>query len=297
MRHQANPWITSNLWLLSAAMLPAIILIGALVYFTGWAFTFSFTDLGLTGRKAIEWSWVGFDNYERLFTRRGGFVDSLWTTITFVFFSAIVGQSLLGLLLASVLRQSYGTMRTVVEVAIMLGWLLPDIVAAFLWSATTSQTGLINSLFVTPFGLKPINFINDFALPIVTIANVWKGTAWSYLLFVAALDSVPREVIEAAKIDGATRFQRMWLVVLPMIRPHIATNMLFITIWTFTYFPLIFAMTGGGPGKQTETLAVFLYNQAFGRGSLGFGAAISVAMLLIVGLLSTVYLRLLKEPK
>jgi multiple sugar transport system permease protein len=188
-------------------------------------------------------------------------------------------------------------MRSVVEVAIMLGWLLPDIVAAFLWSATTSQTGLINSLLVTPFGFKPINFINEYALPVVTIANIWKGTAWSYLLFVAALDSVPREVIEAAKIDGATRWQRMWMVVLPMIRPHIATNMLFITIWTFTYFPLIFAMTGGGPGKQTETLAVFLYNQAFGRGNLGFGAAISVAMLLIVGLLSTVYLRMLKEPK
>lgn len=297
MRHQANPWITSNLWLLSAAMLPAIVLVGALLYFTGWAFTFSFTDLGLTGRKAVEWSWVGFDNYERLFTRRGGFVDSFWTTVTFVFFSAIVGQSLLGFLLASALRQSYGTLRTVVEVAIMLGWLLPDIVAAFLWSATTAQTGLVNSLFVTPFGLRPINFINDFALPVVTVANIWKGTAWSYLLFVAALDSVPREVIEAAKIDGATRFQRMWMVVLPMIRPHIATNMLFITIWTFTYFPLIFAMTGGGPGKQTETLAVFLYNQAFGRGNLGFGSAISVAMLVIVGVLSLVYLRLLKEPK
>ena len=56
MRHQANPWITSNLWLLSAAMLPAIVLVGALLYFTGWAFTFSFTDLGLTGRKAVEWS-------------------------------------------------------------------------------------------------------------------------------------------------------------------------------------------------------------------------------------------------
>ncbi len=91
MRHQANPWITSNLWLLSAAMLPAIALVGALLYFTGWAFTFSFTDLGLTGRKAVEWSWVGLENYERLFTRKG-FLDSLWTTIIFVFFSAIGGQ-------------------------------------------------------------------------------------------------------------------------------------------------------------------------------------------------------------
>lgn len=296
MRNQANPWITSNLPLLVVAMLPAILLIGALLYFTAWAFTFSFTDLALVGKKAVEWSWVGLENFERLFTRKG-FLESLWTTIIFVFFSAIVGQSVLGFLLALALRNRYSTLKTVVEVCIMLGWLLPDIVAAFLWSATTSQTGLINALIVVPLGFKPVNFINEFALPIVTIANIWKGTAWSYLLFSAALDSVSREIVEAAKIDGATPFQRIWLVILPIIRPHIATNMLFITIWTFTYFPLIFAMTGGGPGRQTETLAVFLYNQSFSRGNLGFGSAISVAMLVIVGALSIVYLRMLREPK
>lgn len=296
MRNQANPWITSNLPLLVAAMLPAILLIGALLYFTAWAFTFSFTDLALVGKKAVDWSWVGLQNFERLFTRKG-FLESLWTTIIFVFFSAIVGQSVIGFLLALALRNRYSTLKTVVEVCIMLGWLLPDIVAAFLWSATTSQTGLINALIVVPLGFKPINFINEFALPIVTIANIWKGTAWSYLLFSAALNSVSREIVEAAKIDGATGFQRIWMVILPIIRPHIATNMLFITIWTFTYFPLIFAMTGGGPGRQTETLAVFLYNQSFARGNLGFGSAISVAMLVIVGTLSIVYLRMLREPR
>lgn len=296
MRNQANPWITSNLPLLVVAMLPAILLIGALLYFTAWAFTFSFTDLALVGKKAVDWSWVGLQNFERLFTRKG-FLKSLWTTIIFVFFSAIVGQSVIGFLLALALRNRYSTLKTVVEVCIMLGWLLPDIVAAFLWSATTSQTGLINALIVVPLGFKPINFINEFALPIVTIANIWKGTAWSYLLFSAALNSVSREIVEAAKIDGATGFQRIWMVILPIIRPHIATNMLFITIWTFTYFPLIFAMTGGGPGRQTETLAVFLYNQSFARGNLGFGSAISVAMLVIVGTLSIVYLRMLREPK
>jgi multiple sugar transport system permease protein len=296
MKNQANPWLTSNLLVLGLGMLPALLLVGALLYFTAWAFAFSFTDLGLVGRKAIEWSWVGWENYERLFTRRG-FLESLWTTVIFVFFSAIVGQSVLGFLLAAALRGSASSIRNVVEVCIMLGWLLPDIVAAFLWSATTNQTGLINALIVVPLGFQPINFINDYALPIVTIANIWKGTAWSYLLFSAALDSVSREVVEAAKVDGATPFQRIWLVMLPIIRPHIATNMLFITIWTFTYFPLIFAMTGGGPGTQTQTLAVYLYIQSFSRGNLGFGSAISVAMLVIVGVLSLFYLRLLREPK
>ena len=296
MKNQANPWLTNNLVLLGVGMLPALFLIGLLLYFTAWAFAFSFTDLALVGKKSVEWSWVGFENFQRLFTRRG-FLEALWTTVVFVFFSAIVGQSVLGFLLAVALRGRNSTLKTVIEVCIMLGWLLPDIVAAFLWSATTAQTGLINALIVVPLGFKPINFINDYALPVVIIANIWKGTAWSYLLFSAALDSISREVIEAAKVDGATPFQRIWLVMLPIIRPHIATNMLFITIWTFTYFPLIFAMTGGGPGTQTTTLAVFLYNQSFGRGNLGFGSAISVAMLVIVGLLSLVYLRMLREPK
>lgn len=296
MKNQANPWLTNNLVLLGLGTLPALFLIGLLLYFTAWAFAFSFTDLALVGKKSVEWSWVGFENFQRLFTRRG-FLESLWTTIIFVFFSAIVGQSVLGFLLAALLRGRNSTLKTVIEVCIMLGWLLPDIVAAFLWSATTAQTGLINALIVVPLGFAPINFINDYALPVVIIANIWKGTAWSYLLFSAALDSISREVIEAAKVDGATSFQRIWLVMLPIIRPHIATNMLFITIWTFTYFPLIFAMTGGGPGAQTTTLAVFLYNQSFARGNLGFGSAISVAMLLIVGLLSLVYLRMLREPK
>ena len=296
MKNQANPWLTSNLLVLGLGMLPAMLLVGALLYFTAWAFAFSFTDLALVGRKAVEWSWVGFENYERLFTRRG-FLESLWTTVIFVFFSAIVGQSVLGFLLAAALRGSASSIRSVVEICIMLGWLLPDIVAAFLWSATTNQTGLINQLIVVPLGFPPINLINDYALPVVTIANIWKGTAWSYLLFSAALDSISREVVEAAKVDGATPFQRIWLVMLPIIRPHIATNMLFITIWTFTYFPLIFAMTGGGPGTQTQTLAVYLYLQSFSRGNLGYGSAISVAMLVIVGVLSLFYLRLLREPK
>jgi len=296
MRNQAHPWLANNLVLLGLGTLPALLLIGLLLYFTAWAFAFSFTDLALVGKKSVEWSWVGFENFQRLFTRRG-FLESLWTTVIFVFFSAIVGQSVLGFLLASLLRGINSTTKTVIEVCIMLGWLLPDIVAAFLWSATTAQTGLINALIVVPLGFEPVNFINDYALPVVIIANIWKGTAWSYLLFSAALDSISREVVEAAKVDGATPFQRIWLVMLPIIRPHIATNMLFITIWTFTYFPLIFAMTGGGPGTQTTTLAVFLYNQSFGRGNLGFGSAISVAMLVIVGLLSLVYLRMLREPK
>jgi multiple sugar transport system permease protein len=278
------------------AMLPALALVVALIYFTAWAIGVSFTDMELTGLKSVNVSWIGFDNYVRLITRRG-FLGSLWITVVFTFFSAIVGQSLIGFLLASALRTIRGVGRTVVEVAVMLGWLLPDIVAAFLWHATTNTTGFINTLILGPLGIAPINFLANYTLPVVIIANVWKGTAWSYLLFSAALDSISREIIEASRVDGATPLQRVWLVILPIIRTHIATNMLFITIWTFTYFALIYALTGGGPGSATEVLSVFMYHQAFGIGKLGYGGAIAVAMMLIVGFLSIFYLRQLREPK
>ncbi len=291
-----SPWLSDSLPILLMAAIPALLFVGILLYFTGWAFFYSFTNLELFGRKAVNWSFVGLDNYDRLINRRG-FLQSLSVTLNFTFFSAIIGQSILGFTLASVLRSMKGGMRSVLEVALMLGWLLPDIVAAFLWSATASKTGLVNQILIVPLGFEPINFVNDYALQVVILANIWKGTAWSYLLYSAALDNVSRELIEAAKVDGANAWQRTRRIILPIIRPHIGTNMLFITIWTFTYFPLIYAMTGGGPGSRTTVLSIFLYKQSFGVGKLGYGSAISVAMLAIVGLLSLFYLRLLKEPK
>lgn len=296
IRSEARPWLSANFGLVALAALPALLMIAALTYFTVWVFTISFTDLGLVGTKSVNWNWVGFDNYDRLINRRG-FLESLWVTMVFTFFSAIVGQSVLGFALAALLRTLQLRLRTCLEIAIMLGWLLPDVVAAFLWSATTAEAGLINQVLLVPLGFEPVNFLNELALPVVIIANVWKGTAWSYLLFSAALDSVPREVLEAAKVDGATKWQRTRRVTLPMIRSHIGTNTLFITIWTFTYFPMIYAMTGGGPGRQTKVLSIFMFEQSFKIGKLGYGAAISVAMLLIVGVMAIGYMRLLKEPE
>src|SRR3954469_2359498 len=285
---QMSPWLRSARVPMLMAMLPAGLLIAALIYFTGWAITYSFTNLELTGLNSINWKGIGVDNYGRLFTRQG-FLSSLWVTIVFTFFSAIVGQSLFGFVLAATLRGIRGGGRTAVEVAVMLGWLLPDIVAAFLWQATTTKIGFINTLILQPLGFPAYDFLANHALAVVIIANNWKGTAWSYLLFSAALDSISREILEAARVDGATGLQRVWLVTLPIIRPHIATNMLFITIWTFTYFPMIYALTGGGPGSQTKVLSIFMYHQSFGVGKLGYGAAISIAMVIIVGALSVFY--------
>jgi multiple sugar transport system permease protein len=291
-----SPWLAAARGPMTIALLPAAVAILATLYLAGWAVTFSFTNLELTGERSIHWAWVGIDNYIRLFTREG-FLNSLWVTSVFTFFSAIVGQSVFGFSLAVTLRGTRSGLRNIIEIAVMLGWLVPDIVAAFMWSNTTAATGLINNLLVAPLGFTPINFINDYALLVVIIANIWKGTAWSYLLFSAAIDSVSREVLEAARVDGATPFQRIFFVILPMIRAHIATNLLLITIWTFGYFALIFALTGGGPGDQTQVLSILMIHQSFDVGKLGYGSAIAMGMMLIVGVLALFYLRQLKEPR
>jgi multiple sugar transport system permease protein len=280
----------------AAAAAPAALCVLATIYLAGWTLTYSFTNLELTGTRSTAWDWVGFENYVRLFTRQG-FLNALWVTGAFTFFSAILGQTIVGFTLALTFRGVRSALRNVVETAVMLGWLLPDVVAAFMWSSTTSTTGLINGLVLAPLGLTPVNFLNRFALPVVIVANIWKGAAWSYLLFSAALDSIPDEILDAALIDGATPLQRVRLVILPMLREHIVTNLLLVTIWTFGYFALVFALTGGGPGTQTEVLSILMVHQSFNVGKLGYGSAIAIGMMMIVGLMALVYLRQLKEPK
>src|ERR1700742_1463614 len=108
---QMSPWLRSARAPMLVAMLPALLLVAALIYFTGWAVTYSFTNLELTGLNSINWKWIGVDNYVRLFTRNG-FLGSLWVTVIFTFFSALVGQSVFGFSLAASMRRLQGAGRT-----------------------------------------------------------------------------------------------------------------------------------------------------------------------------------------
>jgi multiple sugar transport system permease protein len=128
----------------------------------------------------------------------------------------------------------------------------------------------------------------------VIIANIWRGTAFSMMVFQAALDDVPREVEEAAALDGATRWGVIRHVTIPMVRGTIGTNMMLVTLQTLGVFTLIFTMTGGGPGDRTMTLPVFMYNQAFISFRLGYGTAISLVLLVVGIIFSLVYMKLLR---
>ena len=128
----------------------------------------------------------------------------------------------------------------------------------------------------------------------VIIANIWKGTAYSMLMFQAALDGISDEIVESAKIDGANGWQILSKITLPMIKGTTATTFIMVTLGTLGAFGMIYAFTGGGPSNKTTTLSVYMYTQAFGAFQVGYGTAIALILLLIGAVLSGLYLKAIK---
>jgi multiple sugar transport system permease protein len=128
----------------------------------------------------------------------------------------------------------------------------------------------------------------------VILANVWRGTAFSMLVYSAALSEVPPDLVEAAAVDGASPARRLLHITLPLIRRSIMSNLMLITLQTLAGFGLIYALTGGGPGTASQTTPLYMYEQAFRYFEIGYGSAIALVMLIIGALFSLVYLRLIK---
>lgn len=275
---------------------PAILLLS--VFLAGpvlWAFHASLTNAGLTGRSARYPEWVGLDNYQRLLADPV-FPLSVILTVVFVLGSAVVGQNLLGLVLAVLMRRARRAVSAVVGTAVVAAWVLPEIVAAFAAYAYFSRDGTLNQL-MGGLGLGAIDWLYTFPMVAVMLANTWRGTAFSMLVYRAALNDVPAEVTEAAKMDGAGGWQRLAFITLPMIRGSIATNLMLITLQTLAVFTLIWVMTSGGPANGSTTLPILAYQEAFKFGDIGYGTAVASVLILIGGIFGAAYLRLLRESK
>jgi len=276
---------------------PAMALLLLLIVAIGWALYVSFTDFALVGRAARDPQWIGLRNYLRLF-RDPFFLHSLDISVKFTVGSAIIGQCLLGLLLAVLLKRKdiNAGIKTAVAAAVTLCWVIPDIVVVYVWGAFTAPSGMLNTILGI-FGLPPKRWLSEFPLETVIIANIWRGTAFSMILFSSALETVPPVYYEAADVDGASPWQRFRYITLPLITPTILIDLILITLWTFGYFTLIFGLTGGGPGRATEVMPVFIYNQSFRFYKIGYGAALSFVMMLIVGCMCLIYFVLLRKAE
>nr|WP_067934047.1 sugar ABC transporter permease [Alicyclobacillus kakegawensis] len=290
---RVSPRGAGNGWKAALFMLPSWILL--LVFFfvpIVLTFYFAFTNLSLTGTSSSAVTFVGFRNFASMFSDPT-FRVSILRTITFLVFSAIIGQQVLGLLLAILMNERNRVFRSVVGVLVLAGWVTPEIVVAFIFYAFFSDQGTLNTVLGW-LHQKPVAWLYTFPMTAVVVANIWHGTAFSMLVYQAALGDVPKEILESAEIDGAGRLQRLARVTLPIIKGSIATNVVLITLQTLGLFTLIYSLTGGGPGNKTETLPIYMYQQAFADYQLGYGTAISLILLVIGILASLLYMRMLK---
>lgn len=274
--------------------LPTAFMLLFLGYPTGRAVYTSLTNYALTGPQAAHPQFVGLSNYGTLFTS-SEFWNGLKASLEYLVGSAVIGQVAAGFLVAVFVTKLGKVARSVLFALIVVAWIIPEIVVAFIWYGYLSvPSGLANTLlgFV---GVGPVPFLFKYAMPSLIVANAWRGMAFSILVLGAALQAVPTEVIESAQLDGAGEWKVMRYVKLPMIRGAVATVLALTTLWTLSDFVLIFVLTGGGPGNQTNVLPVFAYQQSFSFYELGFGTAISLILLLLACGLAFFYMRIARR--
>lgn len=274
--------------LVPAVILMLIFLIGPILY----SLYGSLTNAAMTGYKAANPQFVGLENYQSL-AASGEFWQSVWLTVVFVLCSAVIGQNVLGMGLALLMQISPKGIANVVGGIVVISWVLPEIVAAFALYAFFSTDGTLNTMLAA-VGLSGPTWLLTFPMFSVIMANIWRGTAFSMMVYGAALGDVPPDITEAAMIDGAGPRQRLIHVTLPMIKGSISTNLLLTTLQTLAVFTLIWVMTGGGPGTSSSTLPVLAYQQAFKFSQVGYGTAIATVTILLGAIFALVYIKVLK---
>lgn len=275
-------------------LLPSMVLLLAFVIYPAlYSVYLSFTNEALTGAAALRPRFVGIRNYVRLLND-AKFWNSLLVTFFFVLGSAVIGQFVLGLISAMALRRNI-RLRQIFSSIILLPNAAPEVVAGFMWiSMLAGGERATLSRIVSFFGVTPADWLQDFPLSMIIIVNTWRGIATAMILLTAGLSTIPAEIYEAARMDGATPSQMFRRITLPLMMPTILLYMLISAVSTIAVFGLVYALTRGGPGGATELVSIYIYNQSFTAFQLGYGAAVAVIALLISLVLGIGYVRAMK---
>jgi multiple sugar transport system permease protein len=284
----------SLLFIAPAFLVIAIFMLGPAV----WAFYVSFTNMALTGAGASTPQWVGLQNFVQIL-RDGEFLNAFRVSLTYLIGSALIGQAGLGLLLALLMQKRNRIFKSVLGAIIISAWVIPDVVAGFLWNSflaggpqSVLAPGLLNSI-MSALTLPQHAWIQEYPMTVIIIANIWRGTAFSMLLYASALEGIPEELLEAAAIDGANLWARLRKIILPLIKGSIATDLLLITLATLSDFTLVYVLTAGS-NLNTELLTIYQYRQAFQFYQIGYGSAIALLIIMVGAILSLIYIRILR---
>ena len=299
MIYQAEPSVTlkSRRRRLKVPWAPLLFLLPYLVIFVLFRLgpTVAGVLVSFTSWKVVgDPSWVGTGNYQALFG------DPLFATAlgnTFVFLlMAAPATVVLGLLLALLLnRPLYG--RALARTVIFAPYAVMFTVAGIIWNwMYDTNFGLVNqALGAIGLGRVPWLSSEQYALMAIAIIMVWWLTGYAMVLFLAGLQDIPRELHEAAMVDGATGAQQFRYVTLPLLAPTTLVVVMLVVINVFQIFDLVYVMTNGGPGTSTLTLVHYMYVSAFAQLKLGYGAAIAVVVFVILTGLAAVQTKLIRN--
>lgn len=294
LRREIRASLPVYAYLLHAVVIVLLLVVIPLVIGAGTSFF-----AGRTG----EMQYVGLANYLDILRARGGpllasgsfyavlAVTVLWTICNVVLHLAI------GVALALLLSRPMLRLRGVYRVLLIVPWAVPSYVSALAWKGMFHrQLGAVNAVLGL-FGVEPIAWFSQFATAFAAnvATNVWLGFPFMMVVTLGALAAIPREVLEAAEVDGATRWQRFWHVTFPLLRPTLAPAVVLGAVWTFNMFNVVFLVSGGEPDGRTDILVSEAYRWAFTRqAQYGYASAYAVLIFFLL-LLTTRLLRAQKE--
>jgi multiple sugar transport system permease protein len=271
-------------------LIPALFLIALMHVFPFvWQMQLAFTDL----RLGTESEYIGFGNFRFLFTSPG-FLASFGFTFLFMF-GSVAGRMGLGLGLAITMDQHL-RFRTLYRVLILLPWIVAGVVVGFLFRAAMAESsyGLLNA-WLEPLGLGPVKWrsVPWNARLSVIFSDIWRGVGFATVLQLAGLQTVPKDLLECAEIDGAGAFRKLVRIKLPMMRDIWSVALVFTVIGAFDTYEQILVLTGGGPGYATTTMALYMFQTAFGEAFLfGRGAAVGVLLFFVTLVFVLIYVHL-----
>lgn len=290
MNHKKTAQLTQQAVFVGPAIIFFILIIG-IPFLLGLYYSFTNWN-GVSGEVA----WVGFENYKQIFMNDTVFRDSFWFTTRFTVLGVVL-TNVLGFFLAYFLTKplkSRNFLRTVFFMPNVIGGLLLGFIWQFIFikgfAAIGDATGI--SFFNLPWlGTESTAFWA------IVIVFVWQTAGYLMVIYISSLNNVPKDILEAAEIDGANRLQVLRSIIIPLIMPA-ATVCLFLAIsWSFKMFDLNLSLTKGGPFGSTESVAMNIYNEAFSKNRYGLGTAKAIIFFVIVAVITTLQVKFTKSKE
>ncbi|RAK12585.1 carbohydrate ABC transporter membrane protein 1 (CUT1 family) [Halanaerobium saccharolyticum] len=278
-------------------ILPVAAVLGILIiYPLLYGFYISFFQTNLINR----WNFVELENYINIFSGNSEFVNSIFVSIKFTSV-VVLSHLVLGLLLAVILNKKNLPFKELFRSILMIPWFFPEVVVALLWRwIFNSMYGVFNYL------LMNLNIIEDKitwlssmrgAFFVVVFTAVWKGYPLILVMILAGLQSIPEELYEVAKIDGANSFQTFFYITLPNLRSVLLVSLILDTVWWFKNFPIVWLMTRGGPVNATNVVSIDIYQTAFQSFNFGKASASAVIVFFICLGIAMIYKSMITEEE